>query len=299
MKRWLCLLLLINVETFAVAPDSVAGKVFREVSATPSLRGSWESTIILGLDGRYTYLKYGHGNALTPGFEYRIFLDTPPLDGTYTYARTGESSAMLKLLGDDGYSESYSLIFSSVSEGTITYSTLLIEPDGFGSFYFTDLSAAQSAPVLNVSARGQVSPGHPLIVGLVIPGTQEREVLIRAIGPSLAPFGVGGVWVDPDFQIYGVSNPAYNPKQPHFGEVHYGDWSVVPMFGLYPPSGISPGLVAAFQKIFAYLGAFPLLAGSKDAAAVVRLAPGIYTIVASTGSGDAGGEALLEVYTLP
>jgi len=41
------------------------------------------------------------------------------------------------------------------------------------------------------------------------------------------------------------------------------------------------------------------LAGSKDAADVVRLAPGIYTVVASAGAGDAGGEALIEVYTLP
>jgi hypothetical protein len=135
--------------------------------------------------------------------------------------------------------------------------------------------------------RGQVSPGHPLIVGLVIPGTQEREVLIRAVGPSLAPFGVSGVWADPDFQFF-QGGVHVKPK-----EAHYGDWSV------QPSSGGLPSAVAGFQKIFAYLGAFPLLAGSKDAADVVRLAPGIYTIVASTGAGDAGGEALLEVYPLP
>jgi hypothetical protein len=98
---------------------------------------------------------------------------------------------------------------------------------------------------------------------------------------------VSGVWADPDFQLYQGPAPA-NPK-----EVHDGHWSVQPF------SGGLPSAAAGFQKIFDYLGAFPLLAGSKDAADVLRLAPGAYTVVASAGAGDAGGEALLEVYTLP
>lgn len=278
MKHWLCLLLLLNAEALAVAPASVAGKVFREHVAIPSIRSSWESTIVLGPDGRYTFLKYGTGWALNRQAPYRIYLQDPLKDGTYTYTQTGESTATFDLTGDDGTKRSYTLTFSSPSAGTISNS---------GTFYFTDLSATQSAPVVNVSMRGQVSPGHPLIVGFVIPGIQEREVLIRAVGPSLTQFGVTGVWADPDFQLFQGNTPI----QPW--EVHYGDWSVAPF------SGGAPSSVAGFQKIFDYLGAFPLLPGSKDAADVVRLAPGAYTVVANTAAGDVGGEALIEVYTLP
>jgi len=291
VKHWLCLFLLVSAEAFAVAPDSVAGKVFREFGAVPRVGAYWESTIVLGSDGRYIYLKYGDmnvkfgiGSAPNLTRPYTIFIQDPPKDGTYTYVRTGESTGTLELTDDSGAKQSYALPFSSLSAGVDLPSGPL---PSSREFYFTDLTAMQSAPVTNVFVRGQVSPGHPLIVGLVIPGTQEREVLIRAVGPSLAPFGVSGVWADPDFQLYQGTIPA-NPK-----EVHYGDWSVQPF------SGGLPSAVAGFQKIFNYLGAFPLLAGSKDAADVVRLAAGIYTIVASTGAGDTGGEALLEVYPLP
>ena len=54
MKHWFGLFLLVSAEALAVAPDSVAGKVFRENSIVASLRYNWESTIILGSDGRYT-----------------------------------------------------------------------------------------------------------------------------------------------------------------------------------------------------------------------------------------------------
>ena len=282
MKHWLWLLLLVSANALAVAPDSVAGKVFREYGAFPRVGEYWERTIILRPDGRYIYLKYGSQGVPTLPAPYPILIQDPPKDGTYTYVRTGESTATLELVDDSGNKQSYALPFSSLSGGM--YWNFV---PNYSDFYFTDLAAMQSAPVTNVSMRGQVSPGHPLIVGLVIPGTQEREVLIRAVGPSLAPFGVSGVWADPDFQLYQGTIPA-NPK-----EVHYGDWSVQPF------SGGLPSAVAGFQKIFNYLGAFPLLAGSKDAADVVRLAAGIYTIVASTGAGDTGGEALLEVYPLP
>jgi hypothetical protein len=45
-------------------------------------------------------------------------------------------------------------------------------------------------------------------------------------------------------------------------------------------------------------GAFALPAGSNDAAAVVTLAPGNYTVIVSSRSG-ATGLALVEVYQVP
>ncbi len=44
---------------------------------------------------------------------------------------------------------------------------------------------------------------------------------------------------------------------------------------------------------------FPLITCSKDVVDAVRLNPSAYTIVCVTAAGDAGGEALIEVYFLP
>jgi hypothetical protein len=107
------------------------------------------------------------------------------------------------------------------------------------------------------------------------------------VGPSIAQFGVTNTWADPDIQLYQGSSLA------DVAQVHYSDWIVSPEGGMLT----SP--VPGFQRLLAQTGAFPLLEGSKDAAAVFRLSPGNYTVVANPSAGDAGGEVLIEVYFLP
>jgi len=51
-------------------------------------------------------------------------------------------------------------------------------------------------------------------------------------------------------------------------------------------------------SVAARVGAFPLPAGSKDAAILVSLAPGNYTALVS-GAGESSGIALVEVYEVP
>ena len=265
------------VQVFAAAPDSVAGKVFRlsfGVMGRPEIS---DSTIVLGSDGRYVYLKYTKGIA-TPG--NTLALIPPQSDGSYAYKRTGDSTATLELLGSDNSGRPFELVFNSASSGRLAG---IYDPS---TFYLTDLAAAQTSPVTNTSVRGQVAPGRPLIAGFVVPGTQEHELLIRVVGPSLTQLDVTGVWADPDFQLYP------DPSLTNIAVTHYDDWSSS------PSGGVSP--MAAFQKIFNYVGAFPLFPGSKDAAMITQLKPGAYTIVAAaTAPGDAGGEALIEVYFLP
>ena len=153
-----------------------------------------------------------------------------------------------------------------------------------------------------------------MIVGFVVPGTpvpeysdhvtsphaNQRDVLIRAVGPSLVAFGVANVCADPDFALHRSDGPTYlGPFSPF--QFHYPDWSSIERPGAAGPRTRTPNPagMAAFKKIFAQVGAFPLLDDSKDAADVVRLAPGAYTVVASAGPGDPGGEVLVEVYFLP
>ena len=63
--------------------------------------------------------------------------------------------------------------------------------------------AFADARLANISARGQVLTGDDVMIGgIVIGGTNSKTVVIRAIGPSLANFGVTGVLANPTLQLF-------------------------------------------------------------------------------------------------
>ncbi len=133
-----------------------------------------------------------------------------------------------------------------------------------------------TAPVrlVNVSTSGFVGTGEQALVpGFVIGGTAPKQLLIRAIGPGLAQFGVNGVLADPQLTLV--------PLGKDFSVARSDNW------------GGGGALAAAFTQA----GAFALPAGSNDAAVVVRLPPGGYTVVVS-GVGNTTGTALVEIYDL-
>ena len=278
MKPTLLFVLGLATPIFAAAPDSIAGKVYRSTTAIASIRQTSERTVIFGSDGRFVSLKYGLGSPLDLAAPSKIFLQTPPPDGSYVYQKVSDSVGTAEMTFDDGTHATWTFSFNTAFGGDY--------PDS--SFTLTD-AVGTSAPIANVSLRGRVSPGQPLIAGFVVPGpavppsnqflpsskTVQREVLIRVVGPSLDQFGISGGWTDPDFKLYQGSSPAV------VNEGHYPNWP------------------AAMQKIFTAVGAFPLPIGSKDAADVVRLNPGAYSVVCIAADGDAGGEVLIEVYVLP
>jgi len=127
--------------------------------------------------------------------------------------------------------------------------------------------------LLNVSTRGFVGTGsQALIVGVVVAGNSPETLLIRAVGPGLQAFGVAGAISDPQLQIVqGSTILAQNDN-----------W------------GGNPTITAAA----AAAGAFPLSPTSNDAAVIVTLNPGTYTVVV-TGVGGATGVALVETYQIP
>jgi len=94
-------------------------------------------------------------------------------------------------------------------------------------------------------------------------------VLVRAIGPALANFGVPGVVTDPTLKLYRGS----------VVEGSNDDW------------GTDPAVPAASSTV----GAFALPAGSTDAALVATLVPGPYTAQV-TGVNGATGVGLVEIY---
>lgn len=135
------------------------------------------------------------------------------------------------------------------------------------------LDPKEPARLANISARTQVGAGNNvLIVGFVIDGNVPRQVLIRGIGPTLSTlFGIPGAMVDPQVELYeGQTRVAVNDN-----------WS-------------GSELTPAFDRV----GAFRLAAGSRDAALLVTLKPGVHSVVLS-GVGGTAGVALIEVYEIP
>jgi hypothetical protein len=158
--------------------------------------------------------------------------------------------------------------------GTIETSTGFVSGtvSGLGSFTGANSSAASVSDgfLRNLSTRGSVGSGEDaLIVGFVVNGS-TKEVLIRAIGPSLTQYGVSGVVTNPTMSVFNSSGTAIATND---------KWST------------APGVAAASATV----GAFALPSGSLDAALVTSLAPGAYTAQV-TGVSGATGVGLVEIY---
>jgi len=134
-------------------------------------------------------------------------------------------------------------------------------------------AATTPAHLVNLSTLGFVGAGDDVLTaGFVIAGEAPKRLLIRAVGPGLAPFGVSNLLLDPQL-------------------------SLVPLGGLPLAANDDwPNLVSV-QAAFTAAGAFALPSGSKDAALVITLEPGGYTVVVS-GVGGTTGNALVEIYDL-
>ena len=293
MKTVLCCLLLASGAAYAQAPASLADKVFRNYLLLSGVTNAFEGTTILQADGRYVGLKTALGVKETlatvggrPEASWGA-IHPPATDGRFEYQRTSATTGTLRFFPDGSDTgEPMQLRFTSSTTGSVSPSGLVAH-----TFYLTDLNTATTAPLANVSLRGRVTEGRPLIMGFVVPGTGERELLIRVIGPTLASLGVSGAWATSSLQIYKGNRAIFGDS------FRFPFWSDVPT-GIFPgASNTSPE--SGLRKIFDYVGAFSLPSGSKDSAVVIRLAPGNYTVVATAAPGDAGGEALIELYALP
>jgi hypothetical protein len=142
-----------------------------------------------------------------------------------------------------------------------------------------DASSAYSATeprLMNVSARSEVGGANgTLIAGFVVAGSVGRTVLIRAIGPGLAQFGVRAVLADPRLTLFSGSTPLASND----------NWYEAPN---------AVAMAAASTQV----GAFRVPANSLDAGLLLTLPAGSYTAQVS-GAGGASGAALVEVYDVP
>ncbi|MCF3650990.1 PQQ-dependent sugar dehydrogenase [Synoicihabitans lomoniglobus] len=147
---------------------------------------------------------------------------------------------------------------------------------GVGLVEVYDLDRATNAGNLaNLAVRGRVGGGNDVLTaGLVVSGSAPQTVLLRAVGPGLLTHGVADALTDPVLTLL-VGSEIIARNQGWFQSAQ----------------------AEAVRTAAADVGAFPLDESNSDSALLIELAPGAYTLQATSASGS-GGVALIEVYQI-
>jgi hypothetical protein len=131
--------------------------------------------------------------------------------------------------------------------------------------------AAPAGPPLNltnISTRGLVETGDQVMIGgFIISGTAPKQVLIRAIGPTLLNLNVAGPLQDPILSLHDTTHEIASND----------DWQSAANAGQIPMN-LQPQ-------------------DARESAILTSLAPGQYTGIV-TGKGGTTGVGLVEVYDL-
>lgn len=180
--------------------------------------------------------------------------------GAFALGSSGADAAILTTLAPGAYT-------AVVSSTTNTAGVALVE--------VYDLSGASPGQkLLNIATRASSGAAEAtLIAGFVVPPGAAKRVLVRGVGPGLAPFGVSGVLAQPTLQLLNGSNVVAQNT----------NW-------------VTSTDRDAIAQASAQVGAFGL--ATNDSAVIATLLPGNYTAQV-TGAGTATGVALIEVYELP
>ena len=133
-----------------------------------------------------------------------------------------------------------------------------------------DLSPLSNSILFNMSTRGNVGTGDDVMIsGFTVGDVGSTTVIVRALGPSLASFGVSGVLSDPTLTIYDSTGTAIATNDNWRDDINAID---VQRHSLSPPN-------------------------EQESALVLQLPAGEYTAVVSGANGGTG-IALAEVYSL-
>jgi hypothetical protein len=281
MKKLLVIIFLTAVawgSAFGQAPSSVAGfTLYEDTIQLASVES--QTAIDLHQDGTYA-IRFTLAGKLSPFTGSPAFYGSPsPTSGTYAYTVSSSNIASLSLSGPSDlfplppFSNSYQG-GGGQNGGSVpaTQTTFSLAPTG---------GDPSTRALVNMSILISARQGSPMSFGFVVGGTRAREILIRAVGPSLASFGIANFAPNPAYVLNG--GPAFQLP----GES-----------GQFPATGWSATVASTttLSTEASRVGAFPLIPGSNDKADVVLLAPGAYTITVNPTDPTQEGAELIEVY---
>jgi len=238
------------------------------------------------------------GTALPATFEVDLGSDSAYFDPDHLTIQTGDTvqwvwgnsgypgrvvsgrNGMPNGIFDSGtHPAPYTFSYTFANVGTFDYYNG-VRPDATGVIRV--VAATATGLVGNVSTRLPVGTGdNALIEGFIVqgPGGSTKKIIVRAIGPSLAPFGITDALANPTLEIHDSS--ANNATV-----ATNDDWKNTQVGGLI--SGDQSAEIAAS-------GVAP--SNDLESAIIANLAPGSYTAVVR-GAANGTGTGVVDAYDL-
>src|SRR5438046_1610152 len=227
-----------------------------------------KSTFASGLNRPFGLAFDGSGNLFEADYDSGTIFKFAP-DGTKTTFASGLSNPTGLAFDSSG-----NLFEADQGSGTI----FIFTPFGTKSTFASGLGAPsglafEHAPtstvhLSNISTRALVQTGnHVLIGGFVISGSASKQVLLRAIGPTLANSMVPSPLQDPVLSLHNTTT-----------EIASNDNWQTAANASQIPAALMP-------------------TDPRESAILITLQPGAYTGIVS-GKGGTSGVALVEVYDL-
>jgi hypothetical protein len=274
----------VNDNVHAVAYDAVVVKVMPRVRmaniSTRVVVGTGQDVAIAGFiingDSAKSVIVRALGPTLT-GFGIADAIDDPVLDlrdgaGNQIATNDNWKDSQQQAIADSGFApanDSEAAIVSTLAPGNYT-AIVSGKSNTTGVSLVEVYELDSSARLLNISTRGFVGGNDNVIIaGVILNGNDNGTICFRALGPSLAGFGVQGV----------LSNPRLD---------------------LFDAQGIKVGANDNWKdsqkNALESVGLAPT--NPAESALLIDLAPGNYTAIVS-GVGGATGVGLVEANHLP
>ena len=140
---------------------------------------------------------------------------------------------------------------------------------GIGVVEVYDLDVGADSRLVNISTRGLVESGDNVLIGGIIASKGMTKVVVRAIGPTLANFGITNPLLDPTLELFDDSGTSVAIND---------DWQTS------QKSEIEEALLTPND--------------ARESAILGALRPGNYTAVVR-GKNGATGIAVVEAYNIP
>ena len=191
------------------------------------------------------------------------------INGAAAARRRSHCLGLVNLRPGDGFE---SAILTSLAPGA--YTAIVRGANngtGIGLIEVFDLDSVAASKLINISTRGLVQTGDSVMIGgFIVNGPDSENVVVRAIGPSLAspPFNLTNVLQNPTLSLFNDQGARIQ-----FND----DWQSDQKDEIIA-TGLQPS-------------------NNAESALVRTLAPGNYTAIVS-GVNNATGLALVEVFGL-
>jgi hypothetical protein len=140
---------------------------------------------------------------------------------------------------------------------------------GVGLIEVYDLDPAGNSRLLNLSARAFVGIDDDVLIGGLIDRSVSKRLLLRALGPELAAYGVSGELQNPALELHDSNGALVEAND---------DWIDAPNVSEIAATGLAP-------------------TDDRESAILIAFGAGTYTAIVR-GVGDTTGIALLEAYLI-